>query len=160
MYQKDLFIILEGKKKKPSSMSYDDLSLLDRKTLGTMRLFLGAMIAFNISKEKTTKDVMNKFTKLYEKPSSSNKVFPMKMLFSMQMIEGGSILDHLNYSNIITNQLHSIGLDFDDEIRALLILCSLLTRWNSLVMIISNSALNSKKLKFYDVVDILLSEYM
>lgn len=49
----------------------------------------------------------------------------MKHLFNMKMTKGGSIANHLNESNTITSQLSSMGINFDEEIRALLILCSL-----------------------------------
>ena len=49
----------------------------------------------------------------------------MKSLFNMKMLEGGSIADHLNEYNTITSQLSSTGVNFDDEVRALLFLCSL-----------------------------------
>ena len=82
-------------------------------------------MAFNITKEKMTKELMQTLVRLYEKPSTSNKVFLMKHLFDMKMAEGGSIVDHLNEFNTITSQLSSVGINFDEEIRALLILCSL-----------------------------------
>jgi hypothetical protein len=50
--------------------------------------------------------------------------------------------------------------DFDDEVRALLILCSLPERWNGLVMVVSNSVSGSNTLKFDDVVGVILSEEM
>jgi hypothetical protein len=40
--------------------------------------------------------LMDTLTKLYEKPSVSNKVFLMKMLFNMNMSEDGSVAYHLN----------------------------------------------------------------
>jgi hypothetical protein len=43
----------------------------------------------------------------------------------MKMLEGGSIADHLNYFNTVTNQLSSVKVDFEYEVKALLILCSL-----------------------------------
>jgi hypothetical protein len=49
----------------------------------------------------------------------------MKILFKMKMSEGGSIVDHLNEFNTVTNQLSYVKVDFDDEVRALLILYSL-----------------------------------
>ena len=76
--------------------------------------------------------------KLYEKPSASNKVFLMKRLFNMKMSEGGYVSDHLNEFNTLTSQLSSVKVNFDDEVRDLLILCSLPKRWNSLVMVVSN----------------------
>jgi hypothetical protein len=69
---------------------------------------------------------MDAFSKLYEKTSMSNKVFLIKRLFNMNISEGGSIADYLNEFNTVTNQLSSIKVDFDDEVRDLLILCSLL----------------------------------
>jgi len=76
--------------------------------------------------KKTTEGVMDKVAKMYVKPSASNKVYLMKKLFSMKMNEGSSIQDHVNEFNTIINQLCSVEIEFEDEIRALLILCSLL----------------------------------
>ena len=39
---------------------------------------------------------MDALAKLYEKTSMSNKVFLMKRLFNMNMLEGGFVADHLN----------------------------------------------------------------
>ena len=39
-------------------------------------------IAFNVYREKTTKDLMAALSKMYEKLSASNKVFLMKKLFN------------------------------------------------------------------------------
>jgi hypothetical protein len=50
--------------------------------------------------------------------------------------------------------------DFDDEVRDLLILCLLLESWNDLVMVVSNSISSSNTLKFDDVVSVILSEEM
>ena len=85
------------------SMTDEEWEILDRKALGTIRLCLAASVDFNISKEKTTIDLINALVKLYEKPSASNKVFLMKRLFNMKMSEGGSIADHLNEFNTVTN---------------------------------------------------------
>ena len=123
-------------------------------------MYLVASVAFNISKEKTTIDLINALAKLYEKPSASNKVFLMKHLFNMKMSEGGSITDHLNDFNTVTNQLSSVGVNFDDEVRALLILCSLAESWDGLVMAVSNSVSGSSTLKFDDVIGVILSEEM
>jgi hypothetical protein len=117
-------------------------------------------VAFNISKEKTTKELMDALDKLYEKASASNKVFLMKRLFNMKMSEGGFVVDHLNEFNTTTNQLSYVKVDFDDELRFLLILCSLPERWNGLVMDVSNSVSGSNTLKIVDVVGVILSEEM
>ena len=76
----------------------------------------------------------------------------------MKMSEGGSVADHLNEFNTITSQLSSVGVTFDDEVRALLFLCSLLESWNGLVMAISNFVSRSSTLNFDDVFSAILSE--
>ena len=91
LYQKDLFLPLSGVAKKLTAMKDEEWEILDRKALGTIRLSLEASVAFNISKEKTTEGLMDALAKLYEKPSVSNKVFLMKRLFNMKMLEGGSV---------------------------------------------------------------------
>jgi hypothetical protein len=117
-------------------------------------------MAFNMSKEKTMKELMDALAKLYEKPSTSNKVFLMKRLFNMKMSEGGSVVDHLNEFNMVTNQLSFVKVDFDDEVKALLILCSFPESRNGLVMVVSNFVFGSNTLKFDDVVGVILIEEM
>ena len=74
-----------------------------------------------------------------EKPSANNKVHLMKKLFNMKMTENASITQHLNEFNIITNQLSSVEIDFNDEIRALIVLASLPNNWVAMRMAVSNS---------------------
>ena len=114
-------------------------------------------MAFNIAKAKMTEELMETLVKLYENPFASNKVFLMKHLFNMKMVEGGSVVDHLNEFNTFTIQLSPMGINFDEEIRTLLILCSLPESWNGLVMAVSNSILGSNTLKYDDVINVILS---
>jgi len=85
LYQRDLYLPLSGKTKKPTSMIDTEWDIIERKVLGTIRLCLAASTAFNISKETTTQGLMSALAKLYEKPSASNKVFLIKHLFNMKM---------------------------------------------------------------------------
>jgi hypothetical protein len=159
LYQNDLFLPLGIIEKKSTAMKEEESEVLDIKALGTIQLSLAALMALNISKEKTSKEPMDALAKLYEKPSASKKVFLMKRLFNM-MSECGSIAYHLNEFNTVTNQLSSLKVNFDDEVRALLILCSFPERWNGLVMDVSKSVFGSNNLKFDDVVGVILSKEM
>jgi hypothetical protein len=160
LYQKDIFLPMGRIAKKSAATKDKEWEILDRKALGTIQLSLAASVAFNISKEKTTKGLKDSLAKLYEKPLASNKVLLMKRLFNMKMSEGVFVADHLNDFNTVTNPLISVKVDFDDEFRALLILCSLPKSWNGLVMAVSNSVSGSNTLKFDDVVGVILSEEM
>jgi hypothetical protein len=103
LYQKDIFLPLGRIENNSIAMKDEEWEVLDRKALGMIRLILEASIAFNISKEKTTKEMMDALAKLYEKPFTSNKVFLMKILFNRKMSEGGFVIDHLNEFNTTIN---------------------------------------------------------
>ena len=51
-----------------------------------------------------------------------------------------------------------MNVNFYEEIRALLILCSLPESWNGLVMAVSNSILGYSTLKYDDLISVILSE--
>lgn len=114
LYQK-LYLPLDGITKKPKTMSMEDWEVLNRTTLGLILLSLSS-VAFNIMNEKMTVDLMATLTKMYEKPLASNKIFPLKRLFNMKMINGSSMAEQLNNFNTMTNQLSSVGIKFDYDV--------------------------------------------
>ena len=120
-----LYLPLGGKAKQSVTMKDKEWEVLNRKELGTIQLFLALSVDFNILKEKKIEGVMSALGKLYEKPSASNKVFLMKHLFNINMSEGGSVANHLNEFITLTSQLSFVNMNFDDEVRDLLTLCSL-----------------------------------
>jgi hypothetical protein len=99
--------------------------------------------------------LMAALSSTYEKPST-NKVHLMKKLFNLKMAEGTSVAHHLNEFNTITNQLSSVEIDFDDEIRALIVLVSLPNSWEAVRIVVSNSA-GKSKLSYEDISDSILS---
>ena len=132
---------------KPETMKAKEWALLDRQVLGVIRF---TSVAHNIVKEKTTTNLIKVLSGMYEKSSTNNKVHLMKNLFNLNMTENASLAQHLNEFNTITNQLSSIEIDFDDEIRALIILASLPNSWEAMRMAVSNSTGN-EKLKYNDI---------
>ena len=110
---------------KPETMKAEEWALLNRQVLRVIRLTLFRSVAHNVVKEKTTTDLMNALFGIYEKPSTNNKVHLMKKLFKLNMAENVSVAQHLNEYNTITNQLLFVEIDFDDEIRVLIVLASL-----------------------------------
>ena len=147
LYQRNLHQPLT---KKPEGMKEEDWKLLDRQALGVIQLSLSRNVAFNIAKETTTAGLMKALSNVYEKPSAVNKVHLMRRLFNLRMAEGASLAQHLNELNTITTMLSSVKIDFDDEVRALILLSSLPDSWNTTVTAV-NSSTNSTKLKFDDV---------
>ena len=95
-------------------MINEDWEILERKVLGSIWLCLAPSMTFNITKVKMMEELMQTLATPYKKPSASNKVFLMKCLFNMKMVEDGSVVDHVNEFNIVTSQLSSVGINFDE----------------------------------------------
>ena len=148
LYQKDLHEPLSGVK--PDSMTEEQWKLKDRQALGLIRLTLSRNVAFNILKETTTADLLKALTNMYEKSSAMNKVYLMRRLFNLQMSESGSVADHINEFNMIVSQLSSVDINFEDEIKALILMSSLPESWDTVVARISSSR-ESEKLKFDEI---------
>jgi hypothetical protein len=70
---------------KSMTMKDEEWEVLDINALGMIQLCLVVSVDFNIPKEKATKDIIEELDKLYEKTSTSNKVFLMQQLFNMKM---------------------------------------------------------------------------
>ena len=107
---KDQYLPIEGAASKPSSMTDEEWSKLDRMAIATIRWYLAKNVYFNVAGEKTPVDLWKKLHDLYEKNTTSNKVFFMKKLYKLKMKEGASVAEHLNKFNIITSQLASVKL--------------------------------------------------
>ena len=86
-----------------------------------------------------------------------NKVYLMRRLFNLQMSETGFVFYHINEFNMIVSQLNSVDINFEDEIKALILMSSLPESWDTVVAAISSSR-GSEKLKFDEIRDVVLSE--
>ena len=133
------------------------INLLDRKELGVIHLTLSRAFVHNVVKENITMDLMKALSSMYEKLSANNKVYLMKKLFNLKKAKGTPVTQHLNEFNTITNQLSTVGIEFDNEVHALILLASLPNSWEAIRMTMSNSA-RKRKFKYDDFRDLILSE--
>ena len=75
---------------------------------------------------------------MYEKPLANNKVYLMKKLFNLKKAKGTLTVQYLNEFNTITSQLSTVEIEFNDEVRALILLASLPNNWEAMRMVVSN----------------------
>ncbi|GKA47383.1 retrovirus-related pol polyprotein from transposon TNT 1-94, partial [Tanacetum coccineum] len=73
--------------------------------LGAVRLSLAKNVAYNVVNKKTTYNLFKALSSMYEKLSTSNKVFLIRRLVNMKMKEGAFIVDHVNEFNSILSRL-------------------------------------------------------
>ena len=131
--------------------------LLDAKAKATIRLHLAESIFFTIIGHATAKELWDSLCSTWESKSASNKVFLMKKLFQLQMKDSAIVSSHLNEFNSLFSQLTSKGLNLDDEMKTIFLLCSLPSSWDTFCTAISNSA-PSGTLIFNDVMSAMLTE--
>ena len=103
-------------------MTNEEWNKLDRKAIATIRQYLTKNVYFDVSGEKMVGGLWKKLHDLYEKNMTSNKVFLMKKLYNIKTKESALVAEHLNAFNTITNQLASLKIILDDQIRAILLL--------------------------------------
>ncbi|KAD4179733.1 hypothetical protein E3N88_28324 [Mikania micrantha] len=152
--QKDLDVALGDK---PEKMDQADWELKDKKARAVITLALAKSVAFNIMKETTASGMMNALSNMYEKPSTANKVFLIRELVNTKMMEGASVTSHINNLNSILSRLLSVGIKFDDEVQALLLLSSLPDSWSGTVTAVTSSA-GASGMTFEGIRDLVLGE--
>lgn len=84
---------------KLTTLTQEEWNTLDRKVLAIICLTSTKSVAYNVAKEKTTKEMMVVLSSMYEKPSVNNKVHLMKKLFNLKMSESTHVPNHLNHRN-------------------------------------------------------------
>jgi hypothetical protein len=72
--------------------------------------------------------------------SLTSSIYLKRQLYILQMKEGTKFADHLNTSNTLIVQLTSMEAKFEDEDKAITLLCLLHESWDKLVTSISFSS--------------------
>ncbi|MCO5575784.1 hypothetical protein L7F22_029589 [Adiantum nelumboides] len=143
------------KDRKEGVYNDDQWEELDARARATIWLHLGESIFFTIM-DKTTAFELS-LCLAWDGNSAPNKVFLMKKLIRLSMKEDSSVNSHLNEFNALYLYLTSKGLNFNDKMKAIFLLCSLPTSWDTFNILISNST-HGGKLAFGDVTSALLTE--
>jgi hypothetical protein len=158
LVQQGLQKAFAGKSKKPTTMTNEDWEDLDAKSLSTICLCLADEVLFNIVGEDTTSGLWSKLESLYMTKPLTSIIYLKRQLYSLQMKEGTKVVDHLNTFNTLIVQLTSMEIKFEDEDKAITLLCSLPESWDNLVTSISFSSTDVLDYEF--VVGALLAKEM
>ncbi len=126
LYYKDLHDPIEGNSAKPSSMSKKECEKMHRETTGV-----------SDSVSKLVCSIMYLMRQI-----KANTLFAIRKLVHLKLKEGRSVVEHLSEFQDLVNQLTRMNLMIGDELQALLFLSSLPNSWDTLVVSLSNFALN------------------
>ena len=82
---------------------------MDENAIANLYLALADEILSSIEEKKTTKEIWDHLTKLYEAKSLHNKIFLKRKFYTLRMSESTSVTEHLNVLNTLFSQLTSLG---------------------------------------------------
>jgi transposase InsO family protein len=126
----------------PDDKSDDEWRVLHRQACGFIRQWVDDNVLNHISDETHARTLWQKLEELYARKEGTNKMFLIKQLMHLRYKEGTPVADHVSAFQGIINQLSSMGITFEDEVRALLLLGSFPDSWETLKVTLCNSAPN------------------
>ncbi|KAE8700216.1 RNA-binding family protein isoform 2 [Hibiscus syriacus] len=129
---------------------------MDGNAMINFHLALADEVLSSIEEKKTTKEIWDHLTKLYEATSLYNKIFLKRKLYTLRMPESTSVTEHLNTLNTLFSQLTSLRCKIGEQERAELLLQSLSDSYDQLIINLTNS--NVTSLVFDDVAATVLQE--
>ena len=124
------------------------------KAASTIQLCLADEVMYNVMDEKMTTNLWSKLETLYMIKSLSNKLYLKKQLYGLQMKEGTTVLEHMNFFNKVINELLTVDVKIDEEDKVLILLSSLLESYNHIV---TNMLYDKETLILEEVTSTLLS---
>ena len=108
-----------------SSTTPEHMAEIDKKARSTIILSLGDSVIREIAREKTVVRPWTKLKQLYMTKSLANRLYMKKKMFSLKIVEGASLNDHIDEFNKIRNDLETIDEGLSDESKAFLLISSL-----------------------------------
>ena len=141
LYCKDLHDPIKGDSAKPSSMPDKEWEKMHRKTIGCIKQCIKVSVFHHVSQETKADTLWKKIGEFFFKRKiAQNKSFAIRKLAHLKLKEGRSVAKHLSKFQDLVNQLTRMNLVVDDKLQALLLLSSLPSSWETLVVSLSNFA--------------------
>ena len=125
LVQDGVDLALQGAENIPDGTSKEDLAGMDKKARSSIILNLSDEVLREVATETTAKSMWDKLKALYIKRTVENRLYLKQSLYMLRMVEGTSILSHLDKFDSLVMDLENIDAKIDDEDKALLLLCSL-----------------------------------
>ncbi|KAJ0090897.1 hypothetical protein Patl1_13561 [Pistacia atlantica] len=127
---------------KPDSKSDEEWEFKHEQVCGYIRQWVEENVVNHIANETYARTLWYKLETLYASKIGDNKLFLLKQAMNLRYKEESSILDHLNEFQGCFDQLSSMSVMFDEDIRGLWLLNTLSDSWENFRVSLTNSATN------------------
>ena len=105
---------------------------------------------------QTTFELWKKMSEAYEKKVASTKMYLIRRLYNLRMKESDSVQAHLNEYESLSSQITSQGTTIEDELRAMILMSSLPSSWETFVTTVCNASTTA--IKYSEVTSAILTE--
>ncbi|KAH9754884.1 Integrase catalytic domain-containing protein [Citrus sinensis] len=95
---------------------------IDKKARSTIILSLSDSVIREVAKEKTVAELWAKLENLYMTKSLANMLYIKKRMFSLKIVEGSSLEEHIDEFNKVCDTLETIDEGLNDKGKALLLI--------------------------------------
>ncbi|KAL6521554.1 hypothetical protein OROGR_018123 [Orobanche gracilis] len=147
---------LDGKSKKPDTMTDEQWDELDEKAFSSIQLCLSKEVLREVANEKNVAALWLKLKNLYMTKNLANKLRLKERLYTIRMVEGTPIQSHLDEFNSIIMDLENLDIKIEDEDKVVLLVVSLPSTYKHFKEIMLYG--NNDTLSFEDVKSNLLSK--
>ena len=135
----------------------DKWNEIDGNAISDLYLALADEVLSSVAKKNTTNEIWDTLTNLYEAKSLHNKIFLKRKLYTLQMAESTTVIDHINTLKTLFSQLTTLSHNIEDHECAEFILQSLLDSYDQLIVNLTNNNL-ADSLVFDDVAASVLNK--
>jgi len=95
LYCKDLYEPIV-RDKVPTGVTEEEWRVLNRKTVGMIRLHINHNIFHHVANDKVAFELWQKLESMYERKTTVNKASVIKQLAKLEYRDGSSVIEHLN----------------------------------------------------------------
>ncbi|KAL4589760.1 hypothetical protein LXL04_002670, partial [Taraxacum kok-saghyz] len=105
---------------------------MDLRAASDIRLSLAKNVLANVHGISTAKELWEKLEQLYQGKGISNRLYLKEQFHTLRMNGDTKISDHLSVLNNIVSELEAIGVKVEDEDKALRLILSLSSSYDSM----------------------------
>ena len=128
--------------KRPEEFTYDNKqNEMDENAVADLHLALADEILSSVKEKKSSKEIQDQPTRLYEVKSIHNKIFLKRKLYTLWMVESTSVTEHINTLNTLFSQLTSLGYKVQANECVEILLQSLPDSYDQLIIYLTNNLL-------------------
>ncbi len=107
---------------KPEGMAEDKWKVLHRQTCDFIRLWVGENVLNHVSTKTSARTLWLKLEQLFARKEGVNKMLLIRRLMQLRHSDNRAVADHVNELQGVVNELLAMGITFEDEVRALILL--------------------------------------